>query len=287
MRYSLWNRTKTRAGRPRLQGGLLPVRHPAADQPRRTRRPARTTPRPSRTSASRATRGRPSLKMGTSPGWRDVYNKGLVVPVGGRLGHVSGRRTTSPRDADPDNLLWEGGGAQETNARAFANTPGDHPRMGAQGDHHAADRRRARTSRCRPPSSAARATRNLRFKIVDPPDHGTLGRRHRRPVHGHDGDGTRPRPATPAPTPSRYQAIYNGYGYPLNPPTADGEPRPAAHPVGRHLRRAREHDRRHQRPAAARRSANLSGGVTWSTTGGSVSPTGLLTAPGDPPAASR
>lgn len=277
MRYSLWNSTKSALVAPGSKVGfcLYDIQQ-LINPPHET-----TSPNYTEAVTNFCEQGNPgatSLKMGTSPGWRDVYNKGLSY----QWVDVS---DTSPgtyyvaADADPDNLLWEGGGAQETNARAFANTPvtipGWVPKAISTPQTGAAKNITLQTTKF-----GGQGDSNLRFKVVDPPDHGTLDVAtgglftattvRYTPQAGYTGADS-----------FGYQAIYNGYGYPLNPPTAtvsltSGVTQsvaisgaPASMTAG----------------TSAQLSAaltNLSGGVTWTTTGGSVSPTGLVTAPGTP-----
>ena len=65
--------------------------------------------------------GSHDLRMGTSPGWRDVYEKHLAYQWVDVSNTPPGVYVVGS-EADPDNVVWEGGGAGEVNPPAFADS---------------------------------------------------------------------------------------------------------------------------------------------------------------------
>ena len=277
MRYSLWNASRTAQVAAGSKVGFC-----LYDIQQLSSAPVMTT-NPNYTEAvtnfcDQGNPGATSLKMGTSPGWRDVYNKSLSY----QWVDVS---DTSPgtyyvaADADPDNLLWEGGGSAETNTRSFASTPVTIPGWVAK-PVTTAQTGAAKNITLQTTKFGGQGDSTLRFKVVDPPDHGSLDQATGATFASSTVRYT-PQAGYSGPDSFSYVAIYNGYGYPLNPPVGtvsltSGVSQsvaisgaPASMTAGTSA----------QLTAAL---TNLSGGVTWSTTGGSVSPTGLVTAPGTP-----
>lgn len=274
MRYSLWNGSKTAQVAPGSKVGFC-----LYDIDQLASAPVET-PNPVYTEAvtnfcDQGNPGATSLKMGTSPGWRDVYNKSLSYQWVDVSDTPPGTYYVAS-DADPDNLLWEGGGAAEVNTRAFASTPVTVPGWLAK-PIATPQTGAAKNVTLQTTKFGGQGDSNLRFKILDPPDHGTLDE----PTGALFTSATvryTPQPGYSGADSFSYAAVYNGYGYPLNPPAAtvsltSGVTQsvaisgaPASMTAGTAV----------QLSAAL---TNLAGGVTWSTTGGSISPTGLLTAP--------
>jgi hypothetical protein len=59
--------------------------------------------------------------MGTSSGWRDVYDKELAYQWVDVSETAPGTYVVGS-EADPENRIWEGGGGAEVNPPAFAST---------------------------------------------------------------------------------------------------------------------------------------------------------------------
>ena len=122
MRYSLWNQEKTAQVAPGQKVGfcLYDIEQVSGSQ---QNDPEEYTAGVTRFCENVGFGGggaaATSLRMGTSPGWRDVYDKDLAY----QWIDVS---NTSPgtyhvaSEADPDNVIWEGGGAQEISTPTFA-----------------------------------------------------------------------------------------------------------------------------------------------------------------------
>ena len=223
-----------------------------------------------------------SLRMGVSAGWRDVYSQALAYQWIDVSDTPPGTYVVGA-EADPDNVLWEGGGAAEVNAPAFRNQTVTVPGWVAQPVAIA----QTGATQAVPLSAqkfGAQSDANLRYRVVTPPAHGTLSlaagpglRRERR-------RSSTPRPrATAGADGFTYVARSLASSFPTQPPGGDGD------------------DRRRAQPSVAISGApasmvagtsaqltatirNLPGGVTWSATAGSVSAAGLYRAPGSPPA---
>lgn len=277
MRYSLWNSARSAEAAPGSKVGfcLYDIEGPdfVPGAPVQTPNAVYTQP-----VTEFCDQGHPEsidLKMGVSPGWRDLYDKSLPYQWVDVSNTQPGEYYVAS-EADPDNVLWEGNGDLEVNARAFSGTkvtiPGWVPQEVSTPQTGAAKDIALQASKF-----GSQSNTNLRFKIVDPPDHGTLDETTNALFADAPVRYT-PQAGYSGPDSFRYQAIYNGYGFPLNPPSAtvsltSGTTQsvaisgaPASMIAG----------------TSAQLSAslsNLSGGVVWSTTGGSVSQTGLVTAP--------
>jgi hypothetical protein len=212
-----------------------------------------------------------TLRMGMSSGWRTSYDKGLAF----QWVDVS---STSPgtyllaSQADPANTIWEGDG--ETNQRAVATDQVTVPGYVAK----RLTVEQAGGPQVIPLSSAAFGTPGaVRYAVATPPAHGTLG-----PVTGAAVTYT-PQPGYTGPDTFTYTARDNASGFPL----AGSEPAAAVS-----INTATPALAISGAPATliagtgAQLSAVLSnaeGGVTWSTSAGTISASGLFTAPSSPP----
>jgi hypothetical protein len=278
MRYSLWNSTKTAQVSPGQKVGFCLYDLQDAPSPSPAQDPQIYVEAVTHF-CDKGVPGSTSLRMGVSVGWRDVYDKSLSyqwvdvsdTPPG--IYYVAA-------DADPDNVIWEGGGAAEAPSRAFAagsvTIPGwvAQPISGSQNGS-------PQTIALKTVKFGGQGNSNLRYRIVAPPGHGTLnvatgptfsaGSVTYTPAAGYSGGDS-----------FSYAAIFNTNGYPLNPPTAtvslagtapslsiSGAPASLVAGTSAQL---------------TANLANLSGGVNWSVSAGSVSPAGLYVAPSVPPA---
>jgi hypothetical protein len=218
-----------------------------------------------------------SLTMGTSPGWRDVYAKHLAYQWVDVSNTPPGTYVVGS-EADPDNVIWEGGGAAETNPAAFATTepvtvpgwiaqPVSVPQAGA------------------PKAIPITALRygslppgDLRYRVVAGPAHGALSV----PVGQTFDPAAQALVYTPTggyrgPDGFQYVAVSAGSAFPLSPPIAsvsltDTRPSLAISGAPAEL----------EAGASVRLTAtpaNLTGGVGWSTSAGHIGTAGLLTAP--------
>ena len=117
MRYSLWNLQRTAQVAPGQKVGFclydieLASGAPAVDSQTYTEAVTQFCDQSNPASTN--------LRMGTSPGWRDVYDLGLAYQWID-VSYTSPGRYVVGSEADPDNQLWEGGGSNEANAPAFA-----------------------------------------------------------------------------------------------------------------------------------------------------------------------
>jgi hypothetical protein len=225
--------------------------------------------------------GATSLTMGTSRGWRDVYEQFLAYQWVDVSSTPPGVYVVGS-EADPDNVIWEGGGPAEVNPPAFADSqPVTVPGWIAQAVSV------PQTGALRAiPITAQRygnlAPRDLRYRVVTGPAHGSLSV----PVGQTFDPAVKALVYTPpggynGPDGLQYVAVSATSGFPLSPPIAsvaltDTRPSvtisgaPARLPAGASVRLT----------AAL---ANLAGGVRWSTSGGHIGTAGLLTAPDSVP----
>jgi hypothetical protein len=218
--------------------------------------------------------------MGTSSGWRDVYDKSLAFQWIDVSNTAPGRYLVGA-EADPDNTIWEGGGGAESNVPAFASQQVIVPGWTAQPVSLA----QTGSPQAVPLSSVKFGTQgnsNLRYRVTSAPAHGTLN-----VALGQDFTAGTQVIYTPSPgylggDGFTYVARSIGSSFPLNPqnatvsfastqPSVAISGAPASLVAGTSV----------QLTAAV---SNLPGGVSWGASAGSISPTGLYTAPGTPPA---
>ena len=280
MRYSLWTLDKTALVAPGQKVGFCLYDIEAAPQPSPPQDPGVYLQEVTNFCEA-GNPGTTSLTMGTSRGWRDVYEQFLAYQWVDVSNAPPGVYLVAS-EADPDGVIWEGGGAAEINAPAFADSqPVTVPGWIAQPVSV------PQTGAPRPiPIAAQRhgslAPRDLRYRVVSGPARGSLSV----PV----GQTFDPAAVELVYTPSggyrgpdgfQYVAVSAGSAFPLNPPIAsvaltDTRPSvtisgaPARLPAGASVRLT----------AAL---ANLAGGVRWSTSSGHIGTAGLLTAPASVP----
>ncbi|HSI29956.1 MAG TPA: lysyl oxidase family protein [Miltoncostaeaceae bacterium] len=221
-----------------------------------------------------------SLRMGVSAGWRDVYSQALAYQWIDVSDTPPGTYVVGA-EADPDNVLWEGGGAAEVNAPAFRNQTVTVPGWVAQPVAIA----QTGATQAVPLSAqkfGAQADANLRYRVVTPPARGTLSL-----APGQDFAANVPLLYTPTPgyrgaDAFTYVARSLASSFPTNPQAATvtiADTQPSVAISGAPARMVAGTSA--QLTATIR---NLPGGVTWSATAGSVSAAGLYRAPGSPPA---
>ncbi len=221
--------------------------------------------------------GATSLRMGVSPGWRDVYDKALAfqwidvskTPPGAYLVASA---------ADPDDSVWEGDGGDETNLRAFADQQVTVPGYTAQPESV------TQTGGSQAITLATTSTGSpgpRRFRIVTPPTHGTLSQATGgmftgptvtySPEPGYTGNDSftyvardldSAFPTTGFEPAGTVSILAAGPAV-----TISGAPASLVAGTGVQLSGV----------------SNAPGGVTWSTSAGTISPTGLLVAPAEPP----
>ena len=218
------------------------------------------------------------IRMGTSPGWRDVYDKSLSYQWVDVSDTPPGVYYVAS-DADPDNVVWEGGGGREINSRAFASNdpvtvpgwiaqPVSTPQTGA-----------AKSITLATTKFGGQGNSNLRFKVISGPTHGSLnvatgaafaaGSVTYTPAPGYTGaDGF------------TYAALNASSSFPLSPVVATASLTSTAPSVA--ISGAPGSMYAGTSVQLSPTLANLTGGVTWSTTAGTVTPDGLFTAPGTP-----
>jgi len=284
MRYSLWNKERTAEVAPGQKAGFClydseraPGDPPVSDGWVYTESVTRFCESLLRGHAGpNAT----SLRMGVSAGMRDLYDRSLAY----QWVDVS---DTAPGDyrvaaqADPNNVIWEGGGAAEVNPPAWAGTPVIVPGYVAQPAGV------AQTGAPQTTALPAPATYGdpgaARFRLVTPPAHGTVS------VGPGQAFTYTPKPGYLGSDTFIYTAWDPASPFPFNPPTAavgligntvavgiSGAP--PSLPAG----------------TSAQLSAtvvNAPGGVSWSVNGvaggnaevGTVTPQGLYVAPAAPP----
>lgn len=216
-----------------------------------------------------------SLRMGTSAGWRDVYGAHLSFQWVDVSDTAPGKYVVASQ-ADPNNVIWEGGGTapEETNVPAvtsfqftvpgFVAQPLTVPRTGAPQE--------VTLTSVKFGNPGA-----VRYKIVSPPAHGTLSA----PGNGDTVTYT-PEAGYAGSDSFTYAARTNNVEFPgqgfeptgtvsLNSvaPTLTISGAPGSMVAGTSV----------QLSAAL---ANAGGGVSWSTSAGQITPGGLFTAPAVP-----
>jgi hypothetical protein len=280
MRYSLWTLDKTAQVAPGQKVGFCLYDIEAAPQPSPPQDPQVYT-QDVTNFCDAGNPGATSLTMGTSRGWRDVYEQFLAYQWVDVSNTPPGVYVVGS-EADPDNVIWEGGGAAEVNPPAFADSqpvtvpgwiaqPVSVPQTGA-----------LKTI----PVTAQRfgnlAAKDLLYRVVTGPAHGSLNVQVGQTFAASAGALVYTPPGGyRGPDGFQYVAVSASSAFPLSPPIAsvaltDTRPSvtisgaPARLPAGASVRLT----------AAL---ANLTGGVRWSTSGGHIGTAGLLTAPDSVP----
>ena len=278
MRYSLWNAARTGPAAPGQKVGFCLYDIEPALPP--------TPPPQTQTYTEVVTEFcesgdefSTSLRMGTSVGWRDVYDKTLAYQWVDVSDTAPGSYWVAS-EADPDNVVWEGGGAAEGPSLAFGPTPVTVPGWLAQ--PLSAPRTGApQAITLQAQKFGAQGDASRRFRIVSPPAHGTLsvapGQDFASPTITYT-----PNPGDNSPDSFTYAGVYNGWGYPTVPvpatvtltsaaPSVTISGAPASLVAGTSAQ-------------LTANVANLPAGVGWSATAGTISAAGLYTAPAAPPA---
>ncbi len=284
MRYSLWNLERTAQVAPGQKVGFCLYDIELAPPPRPTPDPELYTGAVTQfcdrdTAASDDGPNSTDLRMGTSSGWRDVYNKSLAYQWIDVSNTTPGRYLVGA-EADPDNTIWEGGGGAESNAPAFASTPVTIPGWTAQ-PVNLAQTGAAQAIPLSATKFGTQANSNLQYRVTSAPAHGTLS------------------VAVDTPFPASTQLVYTpapGYqggdsftyvarsssSFPRSPQSATVSLASTAPSVAISGAPARLVAGTSVQLTAA--LSNLPGGVSWSANAGSASSTGVYTAPGTPPA---
>jgi hypothetical protein len=280
MRYSLWNVQRTAQVAPGQKAGFCLYDIEDAPSP--------SPPPDPQVYTADVThfceQGNPSstsLRMGTSAGWRDVYAKYLAYQWVDVSGTAPGQYLVAS-EADPENRIWEGGGAGEVNPPTFASQPVTVPGWTAQPvvvAQSAAPQAIALSAR----KFGVQSDGNLRYRIVSAPAGGTLNV----PVGGSFDPATQTLVYTPTPghlTSDAFTfAAYSASSpFPTSPPASTvtiAGATPSVAISGMPLRLVAGSSV--QLTATV---ANLPAGVTWSATAGTISPSGLYRAPTTPPA---
>jgi len=279
MRYSLWNLEKTAQVAPGQKAGfcLYDIEDAPSPSP---------PPDPQVYSADVThfcEQGNPSstsLRMGTSAGWRDVYAKYLAYQWVDVSNTAPGTYLVGS-EADPENRIWEGGGAAEVNPPAFASQQVTVPGWTAQPVSQ------PQSASAQPVTLAAQkfgsqANGNLRYRVLSAPTGGSLSL----PVGGSFNPATQtlfytPKPGYAASDSFTFAAYSTASSFPWNPPASTATivgATPSVAISGMPLRVVAGSSV--QLKASV---ANLPAGVSWTATAGTVSSSGLYRAPKTPP----
>ena len=280
MRYSLWNLAKTAQVAPGQKVGFCLYDIEDAPSPAPAQDPQEYTFDVTQFCDT----GEPSatdLRMGTSSGWRDVYNKNLAYQWIDVSNTAPGTYVVGA-EADPENRIWEGGGSRESNAPAFATShqvtvPGwsAQPVSVAQ-TGGAQDLTLASTK------SGTQSNANLRYRIQSGPAHGSLNVA----VGAAFNPATQKLTYTPSPgyTGSdsfTFAAFSSSSSFPLNPPVSSVSLVGATPSVA--ISGAPSSLVAKASVQLSATLANLPAGVAWTATAGTISSSGLYSAPAAPP----
>ncbi len=280
MRYSLWTLDRTAQVAPGQKVGFCLYDIEAAPAPSPPQDPQVYT-QDVTNFCEAGNPGATSLTMGTSRGWRDVYEQFLAYQWVDVSNTPPGVYVVGS-EADPDNVIWEGGGAAEVNPPAFAdNQPVTVPGWIAQ-PVAAPQTGALKTIPVRALRYGNLAPTDLRYRVVTGPAQGSLSV----PVGQTFDPAARALVYTPpggyrGPDGFQYVAVSASSGFPLSPPIASvslTDTRPSVTISGAPARLAVGTS---VRLTAA--LANLTGGVRWSTSAGHIGTAGLLTAPDSVP----
>ena len=275
MRYSLWNLEKTAQVAPGQKAGFCLYDIEDAPSPAPPQDPEVYTQDVTRF-CDAGDPGATSLRMGTSAGWRDVYDKGLAYQWVDVSATAPGRYLVAS-EADPENRIWEGGDQREVNAPAFAAQTVTVPGWTAQ-PVSAPQSAAAQVVTLAAAKFGSQANSNLRYRILSAPVGGTLNV----PVGGSFDPATQqltytPKPGYLASDGFTYAAYSVGSTFPTSPPVSTATIVGATASVaisGMPLRVVAGSS------VQLRASvANLPAGVTWSATAGTISANGLYRAP--------
>lgn len=279
MRYSLWNLQRTAQVAPGQKAGFCLYDLQDAPSPAPPQDPQVYTGDVTHF----CEQGNPastSLRMGTSSGWRDVYDKALAYQWVDVSNTAPGTYLVGS-EADPENRIWEGGGGAEVNPPAFASQPVTVPGWTAQPvtvAQSAAPQAIALSAQ----KFGSQANGNLRYRIISAPAGGTLSV----PVGGSFNPASQQLVYTPAPgylasDAFTFAAFSASSPFPGSPPVSTATivgATPSVAISGMPLRLVAGSSVQLRATVA-----NLPGGVTWTATAGTVSTTGLYRAPKTPP----
>lgn len=289
MRYSLWNSTRTGEAAPGQKVGfcLYDIEGGPEAVPGAPKYDPKVYSGSVTQFCDQYNRETTSLVMGTSAGWRDVYGRTLPYQWVDVSDTPPGEYYVAA-EADPDNLVWEGGGSGENNTRSFASTKVTVPGWVAQ-PVSVAQTGQPLTIPLSSAKFGSQSDGQRRYRIIDGPDNGTLDV----PI-GSDFTATsvtyRPSPGYAGSDSFTYVAKRDQWAYPFNPPQATVAIGAAEQPsVSISGAPASLIAGTSAQLAAA--TANVSGPVMWSVDGapggnaeaGTVTADGLYTAPQAPP----
>jgi hypothetical protein len=280
MRYSLWNQSRTAQVAPGQKVGfcLYDIEHAPEPSPS----PGALVYNYSVTHFCE--QGNPSatsLRMGVSAGWRDVYDKSLAYQWVDVSNTTPGTYYVGA-EADPDGTLWEGGGSTENNTITFASRQVVVPGWVATPV--------AATQTGGPQAITLASTKygnqgngNLRYRIVQGPAHGTLNVATGASTSSSQVTYT-PAPGWTGPDTFTFAAYSASSSFPKTPTTATASIAASAPVPSLSISGAPTGLVAGTSAQLTANLTNLSGGVTWTATAGTVSPAGLFTAPAAPPA---
>ena len=278
MRYSLWNFERTAQVAPGQKAGFCLYDIQDAPSPAPPQDPEEYTQDVTQF-CDAGDPGSTSLRMGTSAGWRDVYDKELAYQWVNVSDTAPGRYVVGS-EADPDNRIWEGGGGGEVNPPAFAGQTVTVPGWTAQP---------VATSQAPGPQTIAlaatkfgtQASSNLRYRIESAPSGGTLNVPLKTPLAPGTTVIYTPTPGYAASDSFTFSALSAASPFPRTPPISTvtiAGATPSVTISGAPLRLVAKASVQLTAAVAA-----LPGGVTWSASAGTISPTGLYRAPATPP----
>ncbi len=279
MRYSLWNMQKTAQVAPGQKAGFCLYDIEDAPSPSPPPDPQVYTADVTHF-CEQGNPGSTSLRMGTSAGWRDVYAKYLAYQWVDVSSTAPGTYLVGS-EADPENRIWEGGGAAEVNPPAFASQSVTVPGWTAQPVSQ------PQSPSAQPVSLAAQkfgtqSDGNLRYRVLSAPTGGTLSV----PVGGSFNPAAQtlvytPKPGYAASDAFTFAAYSAASPFPSSPPVSTATivgATPSVAISGMPLRLVAGSSVQLRATVA-----NLPAGVTWTATAGTVSSTGLYKAPKTPP----
>lgn len=279
MRYSLWNLEKTAQAAPGQKVGFCLYDIQNAPAPSPAPDPI-VYSEPVTQFCDQGNPGTTSLRMGTSSGWRDVYDKSLSYQWIDVSNTTPGRYLVGA-EADPDNTIWEGGGGAENNVPAFNSQQVIIPGWTAQ----PVSLPQTGAPQAIPLSAVKFGTQgdsNLRYRVTSPPANGTLNVAVGQDVTAATQVVYTPNPGYAGGDSFTYVARSVSSQFPLNPQSATVSLTSTAPSVAISGAPASLVAGTSAQLTAA--VSNLPGGVSWSANAGAISATGLYTAPGTPPA---
>ena len=270
MRYSLWNTQRTARVAPGQKVGfcLYDIQQISGNADPETYSQAVTQ------FCDQGDPGSTSLRMGTSPGWRDVYDQSLAYQWVD-VSNTSPGRYVVGSEADPDNQIWEGGGANEANPPAFASQEVIVPGWVSQAVN-LKQTGAAQTVTLGADKFGTQSDSRRRFKIVAGPANGTLNVNVGQSLTSPTVTYT-PKPGYIGGDSFRYVALDANSSFPLTPveatvTIADATPSVAISGAPASLVAGTS-------AQLIAQLANVSGGVTWTASAGTITPGGLYTAP--------